>query len=115
MKRREGHEKERGNKKEREKLEERGDPAGCGGFSRFCSLAKHKPCDCRPGRPEKAGDSTEPGPVSGRGLFYSLPAAARSPPLLPPSRPPAEARALATLPPTPSVAPPPPASRKRVA
>lgn len=40
------------------------------------------------------------------GLFYSLPAASRSPPLLPPSRPPAEARAPATLPPPPECRPP---------
>lgn len=40
MKGRVGDKKGGGNTKEGGKLEERGDPAVCGGFPRFCSFAK---------------------------------------------------------------------------
>lgn len=89
-------------------LEERRGREVGGGFPRFSSFAEAEPCSSRPGRPESAGDSTKPGPVSGRGLYDSLPAAtaAYSSPLLSPSRPPAEARAPATPRPPPQCRPP---------
>lgn len=60
--------------------EEREARAACRGFPQVLQLREAQQCSSRRlERPESAGDSTEPSPVSGRGLFDLLPAAARSP------------------------------------
>lgn len=79
-----------------------GRPRGLPRIPQILQLREAEQCGSLLGRPEGAGDSTEPSPVSGgRPLRLAPRSLSLPPPHLPPSSPPAEARAPATLPPKP--------------